>query len=110
MFFDIENNIIYKAYDQFEVDLACVFRDNFAFSEVKTKKIIKKLCEKIAILHENNYIHGDLKPENILRGRDGSWNLIDFDRAKYCKTGTVINATFGGTFGFTAPELIHHNG
>jgi len=91
-----------------DADLAYLMRDNSGFSELKTKQFIKKLCQQIARLHENNYIHGDIKPGNVLHGSDGSWNLIDFDRAKFCKSGTRIKAPFGGTFGFTAPELMHH--
>jgi len=110
LFYDMDKNVIFKIYEQFGADLACLMRDKRPFSEAKTRKIVLTLCRKIELLHDAAFIHGDIKAENVLQGANGNWELIDFDRAKFCQSGTIIDAHFGGTFGWTAPELKHHGG
>jgi len=107
LFYDMNKNIIFKIYEQFGADLACLMRDKRSFSEAKTREIVLKLCRKIELLHGIGFIHGDVKAENVLQGTNGNWELIDFDRAKFCQCGTMIGAHFGG---WTAPELQHHGG
>lgn len=41
-------------------------------------RLLTFVCDAIAILHGEGYIHRDLKPDNIMRRKDGSYVLIDF--------------------------------
>jgi hypothetical protein len=54
---------------------------------------IVEICEGLAHLHVNGWVHGDLKPSNILVMADGSARLADFGLA----------AELDGTHGYLPP-------
>ncbi|HEX6471666.1 MAG TPA: serine/threonine-protein kinase [Streptosporangiaceae bacterium] len=56
-------------------------------------RLIVELCEGLAHMHDNGWIHGDLKPRNILIMADGSLRLADFGLA----------VEFDGTHGYLPP-------
>jgi len=65
-----------------------------------------QLCDALAYVHEQGYIHRDICPRNVLVTPNGLVKLIDFgltipNRPEFCKPG---NRT--GTANYMAPELI----
>ena len=69
------------------------------------RKVIRSVCNALAILHERNLVHRDIKPENIVIGKDGRVVLIDFNAARkltIAKKDTVIM----GTVGYASPEQL----
>ena len=67
---------------------------------------MKQLCEAVAYLHSQKFLHRDLCPRNIMVTKDGVVKLIDFGLAvpltpDFCKPG---NRT--GTAEYLAPEII----
>jgi hypothetical protein len=48
---------------------------------VNAPRLIVEMCEGLAHMHDNGWIHGDLKPRNILVMADGSVRLTDFGLA-----------------------------
>eukprot|EP01084_Bolivina_argentea_P114559 203915_1 len=115
LYYDARHSVIYKLYDRLDADLSqIIYKLNIhklGLTEPQTRRLIRSLCAKLDVLHRNGYIHGDIKPSNILFGSSNNeWHLIDFDRVKYSGNDAQILSKFCGTFGFTAPELIHHGG
>jgi len=71
--------------------------------------IITQVCEALAYVHKEGYIHRDMKPENVLIADDGTTKIIDFALA------LEIHPTFfqrlarrriAGTRPYIAPETI----
>ncbi|MEU8379558.1 serine/threonine-protein kinase [Streptosporangium sp. NPDC048865] len=52
-------------------------------------RLIAEICEGIAHMHAEKWVHGDLKPNNVLMMADGSVRLADFGLA------TEIDGTHG---------------
>lgn len=65
--------------------------------------LIAGICEGLAHLHRNGWVHADLKPENILIGEDGAVKLSDFGLATEV-TGTHGYAQPAGTLDYFPPE------
>lgn len=72
-------------------------------------RIIMQVCEAMAYVHKQGYIHRDMKPENVLIADDGTTKIIDFALA------LPIHPTFferfarrriAGTRPYIAPETI----
>ncbi|GIF15009.1 serine/threonine-protein kinase [Actinoplanes teichomyceticus] len=55
--------------------------------------LVTQVCEGIAYMHGNGWIHGDLKPANVLLMDDGSVRLADFG----------LTAEIEGTHGYLPP-------
>ncbi|WP_374106650.1 serine/threonine-protein kinase [Kitasatospora aureofaciens] len=75
-------------------------------TEAEGARLIAGICEGLAHLHANGWVHGDLKPDNVLLAADGSVRLADFGLATEL-TGT--RGTHGyappmGTFDYLPPE------
>lgn len=67
---------------------------------------LKQLCDAVAYLHEQKFLHRDLCPRNVMVTKDGVVKLIDFGLTipytpEYCRPG---NRT--GTADYLAPEII----
>ncbi|MCP3765480.1 MULTISPECIES: serine/threonine-protein kinase [unclassified Streptomyces] len=72
-------------------------------SEDEGGRLIAGICEGLAHLHRNGWVHADLKPENILVGEDGAVRLSDFGLATEV-TGTHGYAPPTGTPDYLPPE------
>ena len=52
-------------------------------------QLFRKVCEAVAVAHQNLVVHRDLKPSNIWITTDGSPRLLDFGIAKLLNPQTV---------------------
>ncbi|KAK8807204.1 hypothetical protein WA158_003963 [Blastocystis sp. Blastoise] len=79
-----------------------------SFSPFHLKEVTLALCKAICYMHTNNppFIHRDIKIENILVF-DKVYKLGDFGLA--CASDQP-NKIFGGTRGYTAPEILMGDG
>jgi serine/threonine-protein kinase len=72
-------------------------------------RIVSRVCDGLAYLHEHGIVHRDLKPQNIMLCNDGTQRIMDFGIAK---TEAARRITFGGfspTLGtpdYMAPEQV----
>ncbi|CAO1639568.1 unnamed protein product [Sympodiomycopsis kandeliae] len=72
-------------------------------------------AQLIAALHYCHFgfshtyiIHGDVKPANVLLTDSGQVKLADFGLARVVPLGSLESAKFGGTPGYTAPEVLRY--
>ncbi len=65
-----------------------------------------ELCRALQAAHENAVLHRDLKPENVLLDRSGRSRLADFGIAALEEGTHATSATFAGTVGYMAPEIL----
>ncbi|MER6827606.1 serine/threonine-protein kinase [Streptosporangium sp. NPDC000563] len=56
-------------------------------------RLIAEICEGIAYMHAEKWVHGDLKPNNVLMMADGSIRLADFG----------LSTEIDGTHGYLPP-------
>ncbi|GAA4204992.1 hypothetical protein GCM10022252_64790 [Streptosporangium oxazolinicum] len=56
-------------------------------------RLITEICEGIAYMHAEKWVHGDLKPNNVLMMADGSIRLADFG----------LTTEMDGTHGYLPP-------
>jgi len=75
------------------------------FSEMKTSKIIKQVCEAVSYMHSKNVIHRDIKPENVLLDELGNVKIGDFGWCVFNPQGDRRN-TICGTLDYLSPEVI----
>ncbi|MEU9831945.1 serine/threonine-protein kinase [Streptosporangium sp. NPDC048047] len=73
--------------------LADLRREHDAGPVPDAPRLLAEVCEGIAHLHAEGWVHGDLKPSNILIMADGSVRLADFGLA----------AELEGTHGYLPP-------
>jgi serine/threonine protein phosphatase PrpC len=72
-------------------------------------KIVSRICEALAYMHDHDVVHRDLKPDNIMICSDGSIRIMDFGIAKL---DSARRLTFGaftpamGTPDYMAPEQV----
>ena len=68
-------------------------------------KVVRSVCNALAVLHTKNLVHRDVKPENVMICQDGRVVLIDFNASrKIFDVGkdTVVM----GTVGYASPEQL----
>ena len=68
--------------------------------------IAAQLAAALAAVHAAGLYHRDVKAGNVLRAADGSWKLTDFDVACDMAHADEVDATFAGTPGYVAPEVV----
>ena len=75
-------------------------------TEEKKKDMILQICDGLKFLHSafSPIIHRDLKPENIIVTSEGKVKIIDYDIAKFYKSGKDRDTTLLGSFDYAAPE------
>ncbi len=76
-----------------------------------TLTLFRKLCEPLAFLHGEGFVHGDLKPSNVVLREDGTPVLVDFGlvwRFAGAMSREIIDVAGvqAGTAGYMAPEQI----
>jgi serine/threonine-protein kinase len=72
-------------------------------------RIVSRLCDAIAYLHEHKVVHRDLKPQNIMLCNDGSIRIMDFGIAKAAASRRITFGAFSPTLGtpdYMAPEQV----
>lgn len=86
-----------------------VIDDDFILTEILCEVYVRQICEGIAFMHKENFLHLDMKPENILCiNRDGHRiKIIDFGLARKFIPGDSLRILFG-TPEFVAPEVVSY--
>lgn len=79
-------------------------RDNADINDRKKKllSLIIRLFEKVALLHEEGYLHGDLQPAHFLFDKEDNLYLLDFGLAKHVDEDALYKGSF---VHFSAPEV-----
>jgi serine/threonine protein kinase len=80
--------------------------------------MLARISTVVAVVHQEDVIHGDLKPENVLIGADGAPRLSDFGlgreawrerldgRLSRSMATTDAGGLTGGTLAYLAPEAV----
>jgi serine/threonine protein kinase/tetratricopeptide (TPR) repeat protein len=73
--------------------------------------IIRRLCEPLAYVHGERFVHRDVKPANIFLRRDGVPVLMDFGLGlllgrESSRESLAVDAIRGGTPAYMAPEQL----
>lgn len=71
--------------------------------------LVRRVAEAVAYSHEAGVVHCDLKPANILLGPGNKVVVTDFGFAQIIADENSA-ASFGGTLGYLAPELLRSSG
>ncbi|MBQ9377785.1 MAG: protein kinase [Schwartzia sp.] len=74
------------------------------FTEEEAARVLLRLCDGLAVLHELGVIHRDIKPSNLILTEEGAVRLIDFDAARTQKEDRQEDTTRLGTKGYAPPE------
>jgi serine/threonine protein kinase len=69
--------------------------------------ILLDVCDAMAFAHAQGVIHRDLKPTNIMTGGFGEVLVLDWGLALQIGAENSIEASFGGTPAFMAPEMVN---
>jgi serine/threonine protein kinase len=75
-------------------------------SWVFRRRIVNKITQGLAYLHDKNLAHRDLKPDNILLTQDYKIKIGDLGSANF-KSSNSTFGSFAGTFPYTAPEHLN---
>lgn len=73
--------------------------------------VVHRLCEPLAWLHGEGFVHGDVKPENVLVTPEGGVVLVDLGLARTVDPGgrdtLAVERRISGTAGYLSPEQCH---
>jgi parallel beta-helix repeat protein len=67
-------------------------------------RLLLRLCDAVAFVHDRGFLHRDLKPANVLVRPDGSPVLVDFGAALPLKQAGAASLWSFVTEGYAAPE------
>ena len=67
------------------------------------KRVLAGVCEALAFLHRNGWVHRDVKPENVVVETNGAVKLIDFDITRAVSPAAQDTRVLG-TLGYAPPE------
>ena len=90
--------------------LANVISKQRVMPENKARLYLCEILLGIEDLHKKNIIYRDLKPENILLDELGHIKLSDFGLSKEGANNEFSGASFCGTIGYLAPEILEKVG
>lgn len=93
--------------------LGHLMRNICPLPETEVRKIGGRLCEALAHLHEQGYLHRDLKPQNVMLCSDDTLRLLDFGVATAIQQHVSFLHRFGpriGTADYMAPEQVQGKG
>lgn len=76
------------------------------FSQREARRILRRLCGALQLLHENGYVHRDVKAENVMLGANGRVVLIDFNAYREASPTDQRDTVMLGTVGYSAPEQL----
>ena len=89
--------------------------DRGTLNEEDASTIVRSICSAVAYMHSQNVIHRDIKMENLLlvnkevenqRFDFSKVKIIDFGLSKLMPDGSGPTASFLGTKGYIAPEML----
>jgi serine/threonine protein kinase len=86
-----------------ECSLADLIRRAGGSAVPDAERLVEQLCQGLAHLHEQGWVHGDLKPGNVLVMADGSVRLADFGLTAEIE-GTHAYLPPVGSSDYTPPE------
>jgi serine/threonine-protein kinase len=89
--------------------LGHLMRNICPLPETEARKIGSRLCEALAQVHEQGYLHRDIKPQNIMLCSDDTLRLMDFGLATTIQQHVSFLHRFGprvGTADYMAPEQV----
>lgn len=66
--------------------------------------MVSALCESLAALHANNFVHRDIKPQNIIITEQKTIYLIDLDAVRKVTNNKSQDTELLGTRGYASPE------
>lgn len=71
----------------------------------EARKVLRKVCLALSVLHEGGFVHRDVKPENVLVCPDGRVVLIDLNISRQI-SGVQKDTQIMGTVGYASPEQL----
>ncbi len=72
------------------------------------KRVLDDILSGVEYLHHRAIYHNDLKPSNIIINRNGAARITDFGLS--LSDDSAYRGCYGGTEGFTAPEILNGKG
>ena len=75
------------------------------YSYPGVKKVLRGVCDALAVLHSYGLIHRDVKPENVMIDKTGRVVLIDFNASRK-ESSAGVDTVIMGTVGYAAPEQL----
>lgn len=72
------------------------------------RRVLDDILSGIEYLHHRAIYHNDLKPSNIIVNRNGTARILDFGLS--LSDDSAYRGCYGGTEGFTAPEILQGRG
>jgi serine/threonine-protein kinase len=105
----VEGNLIWFIVLEYmpERSLEYRLRQGKALSIEQTIDLVLQICEALAYVHNQGYIHFDIKPSNILLKTLDHAILSDFDVAQHQSVvKNLDNPQVGLTLPYAAPELL----
>lgn len=72
---------------------------------IRLRRLVVRLLEGYARLHEKGVIHGDIHPNNVLVDANGSVTILDFGRAGHAANSHAMDPNRAGIAHFHDPQM-----